>query len=80
VLALQAQRLGLVAPRVVGELTDDPALSGSVVYVYRQSPVIEVDRSRLFNRDQSEVRAKLRGDLIAAIPNGVVRVTGMLPG
>jgi HK97 family phage major capsid protein len=53
---------------------------GAVIYVNRTSPVIEVDRSRLFNSDQSEMRAKLRGDLIAAIPNGVVRITGMLPG
>lgn len=53
---------------------------GALVYVNRQSPVVEVDRSRLFNSDQSEIRAKLRGDLIAAIPNGIVRVTGMLPG
>ncbi|MDP9346368.1 MAG: HK97 family phage prohead protease [Actinomycetota bacterium] len=53
---------------------------GALIYVNRQSPVIEVDRSRLFNSDQSEIRCKLRGDLIVAIPNGVVRVTGMLPG
>ena len=42
--------------------------------------MVEVDRSRLFNSDHSEIRAKLRGDLIAAIPNGIVRVTGLLPG
>jgi hypothetical protein len=53
---------------------------GAVVYVNRQSPVVEVDRSRLFNSDQSEIRIKTRGNLIAAIPNGVVRITGMLPG
>jgi HK97 family phage major capsid protein len=53
---------------------------GSTVYVNRQSPVVEVDRSRLFNSDQSEIRIKTRGNLIAAIPNGIVRVTGLLPG
>jgi HK97 family phage major capsid protein len=52
---------------------------GALAYINRQSPTIEVDRSRLFNSDQSEMRAKLRGDLIAAVPNGIVRITGMLP-
>jgi HK97 family phage major capsid protein/HK97 family phage prohead protease len=51
----------------------------SVVYVQRQPIEIELDRSRLFNSDQSEMRAKLRGDLIAPTPTGVVRITGALP-
>jgi HK97 family phage major capsid protein len=69
-------------------ITDSPGTAtavhlvarGALIYVNRQSPVIEVDRSRLFNSDQSEIRCKTRGDLIAAIPNGIVRVTGLLPG
>jgi uncharacterized protein len=69
-------------------ITDSPGTAtavhlvaeGALVYVNRQSPVVEVDRSRLFNSDQSEIRVKTRGNLIAAIPNGIVRVTGLLPG
>jgi HK97 family phage major capsid protein len=40
----------------------------NVIYVNRQDIVIELDRSRLFNSDQSELRAKLRGDLISPNP------------
>jgi len=50
----------------------------SVVYVQRSPIEIEMDRSRLFNSDQSEMRAKLRGDLISPTPTGIVRVTGAL--
>jgi hypothetical protein len=39
---------------------------------------IELDRSRLFNSDQSEMRGKLRGDLISPTPTGIVRVAGLL--
>jgi len=48
----------------------------SVVYVQRSPIEIEMDRSRLFNSDQSEMRAKLRGDLISPTPTGIVRITG----
>lgn len=48
----------------------------SVVWVNRNPSVVEVDRSRLFNSDQTEVRAKLRGDLLSPTPTGIVRVTG----
>jgi len=51
----------------------------SLVYVQRSPIEIELDRSRLFNSDQSEMRAKLRGDLISPTPTGIVRVTGLLP-
>jgi len=51
----------------------------SLVYVQRSPIEIELDRSRLFNSDQSEMRAKLRGDLVAPTPTGIVRVTGLLP-
>ena len=47
-----------------------------VVYVQRQDPQIVLDSSRLFNTDQSELRATLRGDLLVPSPSGVVRVTG----
>jgi HK97 family phage major capsid protein len=50
----------------------------SLVYVQRAPLEIELDRSRLFNSDQSEMRAKLRGDLISPTPTGVVRITGLL--
>ena len=50
----------------------------SLVYVQRSSIEIELDRSRLFNADMSEFRAKLRGDLISPTPSGVVRVAGLL--
>jgi HK97 family phage major capsid protein len=50
----------------------------SLVYVQRTPIEVELDRSRLFNSDQSEMRAKLRGDLIAPTPTGIVRVVGLL--
>ena len=50
-----------------------------VVYVRRQEVEVELDRSRLFNSDQSELRGKLRGDLIVPNPTAVVRVLGVTP-
>jgi HK97 family phage major capsid protein len=50
----------------------------SLVYVQRSPIEIELDRSRLFNSDQSEFRAKSRGDLISPTPTGIVRITGAL--
>jgi len=50
----------------------------SLVFVDRRPFTFEVDRSRLFNSDQSEIRAKLRADLISPTPAGIVRVTGLL--
>ena len=52
--------------------------TASLVYVQRSPIEIELDRSRLFNSDQSEMRAKLRGDLISPTPTGIVRITGLL--
>lgn len=54
----------------------DPA---QVVLVRRSEVEVEVDRSRLFNSDQSEVRAKLRADLIVPNPTAVCRVVGIKP-
>ena len=50
----------------------------NVVVVWRSDLEVEIDRSRLFNSDQSEIRAKLRTDLIAPNPTGTVRLTGLL--
>jgi hypothetical protein len=38
-----------------------------------------LDRSRLFDRDMSELRAKLRADLIVPNPVAVVRIVGIRP-
>jgi HK97 family phage major capsid protein/HK97 family phage prohead protease len=48
-----------------------------VVLVRRKDAEIELDRSRLFDRDMSELRAKLRADLIVPNPVAVVRITGI---
>jgi hypothetical protein len=38
---------------------------------------VELDRSRLFNTDQSELRGKLRADLIVPNPDAVYTITGI---
>jgi len=48
-----------------------------VVLVRRQDATIELDRSRLFDRDMSELRAKARADLIVPNPVAVVRIDGI---
>lgn len=53
--------------------------AAEVVYVRRQEIELELDRSRLFNSDQSELRAKLRGDLVVPNPTAVVRILGVTP-
>lgn len=50
-----------------------------VVLVRRRDATIEMDRSRLFDKDMSEIRAKLRADLIVPNPQAVVRITGITP-
>jgi HK97 family phage major capsid protein len=50
-----------------------------VIFVRRQDPQLVVDRSRLFNSDQSEVRVTQRLDLIVPNPTAIVRLTGLLP-
>jgi HK97 family phage prohead protease len=68
--------------------TKGTATNASSIYVYapaeivvvrRQDTVIEVDRSRLFDRDMSEIRAKLRADLLVPNPMAVVRIDGVIP-
>lgn len=50
-----------------------------IVLVRRMDAEIEMDRSRLFDFDMSEMRAKTRADLIVPNPVAVVRITGILP-
>jgi len=50
-----------------------------IVAVRRQDARIDVDRSRLFNSDQSEVRGILRMDLVVPNPASVVRILGIRP-
>lgn len=52
----------------------DPA---QVVMVRRQDAAIELDRSRLFNRDMSEMRGRVRADLLVPNPSAVTRITGI---
>ncbi len=53
--------------------------AAEIVYVRRTEIELELDRSRLFNSDQSELRARMRGDLIVPNPSAVVRVAGIRP-
>jgi len=43
--------------------------------VRRMDATVEVDRSRLFNTDQSEIRGKMRVNLIAPNPTAIVKLT-----
>lgn len=49
--------------------------ASQVVAVFRQDTRIELDRSRLFNTDQSELRAIMRADLVVPNPLAVVRIS-----
>ncbi len=68
--------------------TQGTASDASSVYAYeaaesivvRRSDIrVEVDRSRLFNTDQSEVRAISRFDLVVPNPKSIVRIKGVIP-
>jgi HK97 family phage major capsid protein len=50
-----------------------------IILVRRQDAVIELDRSRLFNVDASELRAKARVDVLVPNPVSVVRIKGVRP-
>jgi len=50
-----------------------------IVVVRRQDSLIELDRSRLFDSDQSEFRAKMRVDVIVPNPVACVRLDGITP-
>jgi HK97 family phage major capsid protein len=67
--------------------TQGTASTGSSVYVYDPSQVyaviredvrVELDPYRLFNFDQSEVRAVTRADIVVPNPASVVRIAGLL--
>lgn len=45
----------------------------------RKETRVERDSSRLFNSDQSELRAIMRADLAVPNPKAVVRVLGLIP-
>jgi HK97 family phage major capsid protein/HK97 family phage prohead protease len=49
-----------------------------VVVVNRNDATIELDRSRLFNQDMSEMRGTLRADLLAPNPTAICRIAGVL--
>jgi len=51
---------------------------GQVVVVSRSDATIELDRSRLFNQDMSEMRGTLRADVLAPNPTAIVRIAGAL--
>jgi HK97 family phage major capsid protein len=50
-----------------------------VVAVRREDTSIEIDSSRLFNQDMSEVRSISRWDLVVPNPEAVLRIAGVLP-
>jgi HK97 family phage major capsid protein/HK97 family phage prohead protease len=47
--------------------------------VRRKDVQIEIDRSRLFDKDMSEMRGKTRVDLLVPQPLAVLRITGVRP-
>ncbi len=49
-----------------------------IVLVRRIDVTVEVDRSRLFNQDATEMRGKIRADLIVPNPTAVVKLTGIV--
>jgi HK97 family phage major capsid protein len=52
--------------------------ASQIIAVFRQDTTIVLDRSRLFNTDQSELRAILRADLIVPNPLAVVRISKLI--
>lgn len=50
-----------------------------LLLINRLEGEILIDRSRLFHRDMSEIRAKLRADLLVPNPVAVVRIKGIIP-
>lgn len=53
--------------------------ASEIVVVRRQDVTVEIDRSRLFNSDESEIRAITRMDMIVPHPAAVCRISGLLP-
>ena len=52
---------------------------GQVYLVRRKDVEVELDRSRLFDTDQSEMRGRMRVDLIVPNPTAVCRIKGIRP-
>jgi HK97 family phage major capsid protein len=50
-----------------------------VVAVFRQDTRVERDSSRLFNSDQSEIRAIMRADVVVPNAKAVCRIVGITP-
>jgi HK97 family phage major capsid protein len=76
----------LVSGQLSVSETQGTATTASSIYVYdasqlvlvrRQDASIELDRSRLFHQDGSELRATLRADLLAPNPTAIVRIAGV---
>ncbi len=68
--------------------TQGTATNARSIYVYapaqlavvrRKDAAIELDRSRLFNQDMSEMRGVARADLLVPNPVAVVRIVGVTP-
>lgn len=53
--------------------------ASEIVLVRRTDIEVELDRSRLFNSDQSEMRGRMRADLIVPNPAAVARIIGIRP-
>jgi len=49
-----------------------------VKVILRSDPAVEIDRSRLFNSDQSEIRVTFRADVVVPNPLAVCRLSGLL--
>jgi len=52
--------------------------NSAIVAVFRQDTSIVLDRSRLFNSDQSELRAIMRADIVVPTPAAVVRISKVI--
>jgi len=53
--------------------------ASEIILVRRKDVEIELDRSRLFDRDGSELRGKLRADVLVPNAAAVVRISGVTP-
>ena len=76
-----AKRVYGVPVFITSQLTAGDAYiydGSQVVLVIRQDTTVAVDSSRLFNSDQSEVRAIMRADLAVPNPLAVVHLTGLV--
>jgi hypothetical protein len=70
------------SPETAGTSTDTSSVyvyeADQVFAVFRQDTRVEVDSSRLFNSDKSELRAIMRATLAVPNPASVVRILGIL--